>query len=134
MRAVVASLALLAVVGCFSPRPEKVWMDQYEGLRQIPDMNTRVNMLTGIMRSAAYSGDAAAVKRFLKDFRGDPRHDELAAECARYIKETKLEDAEMIANLIEDEQRRAYTLSELKPKPKDDDTKPDEKAVKPSKP
>jgi hypothetical protein len=122
----IAVVVLLGVIGCASgPKPEKMWMDQYEGLRQIPDMGTRVNMLTNLIRTAAYAGDGAAVKRFLRDFEGDPRHDELAVEAVKYLRESKPEHAMLVAESIEDELRRETILADLRPK-KNDEKKSEE--------
>jgi hypothetical protein len=117
-------LSTLLFVGCLGKMPEKIWMDQYKGLSQLPDPNTRLNVLAQITESAAYAGDAAAVKRFLKDFREDPRHDDLAARCAKHLAGQKLADGEEIADLIFDKTRREATLAEIRPKPekKDDET------------
>ena len=117
----VACLALLAVSasGCafFAPLPKQIWLDQYRGLSQLPDGNARLTALAQVTTSAAYDGDAAAVKRFLKDFRGDPRHDDLAAKCAIQLAEKDMADAESVANLIESPGRRSETLDKLRPKP-----------------
>lgn len=91
-------------------------MDQYRGLAQLPDPSTRMNVLANITESAAFSGDAAAVKRFLKDFEKDPRHDDLAARCAGHLSAQNGEDAVMVANLIEDKQRRTSVLADVSPK------------------
>ena len=115
-----AWLALIAasMSGCafFAPLPKKIWLDQYTGLAQLPDPGTRLNVLAQVTESAAYDGDAAAVKRFLKDFRGDPRHDDLAAKCAQRLAGKDMGDAEAVAGLIDDPARRAETLVKIRPK------------------
>ena len=131
-----ACLVVLAAAlpGCafFAPLPKQIWLDQYKGVAQLPDSNVRLNALANVTESAAYDGDAAAVKRFLKDFRGDPRHDDLAAKCAAHLvgKDQDGNDkvgAEEIAELIDDPARRAETLAKLRPKPEKRDLKPDSK-------
>ena len=116
----VACLALLAVSasGCafFAPLPKQFWLDQYHGLSKLPDGNTRLTVLAQVTASAAYDGDAAAVKRFLKDFRGDPRHDDLAAKCAVQLAEKDVADGVSVAKTIEDPERRAETLDKLRSK------------------
>ena len=116
----VTCLALIAATfpGCafFAPLPKKIWLDQYNGLAQLPDPGTRLNVLAQVTESAAYDGDAAAVKRFLKDFRGDPRHDDLAAKCAVQLAGKDMADAEAVAGLIDDPARRAETLVKVRPK------------------
>ena len=115
-----AWLALIAasIHGCafFAPLPKKIWLDQYNGLSQLPDPGTRLNVLSQVTESAAYDGDAAAVKRFLKDFRDDARHDDLAAKCAQRIAGKDMADAEAVAGLIDDPARRAETLVKVRPK------------------
>ncbi len=119
----VTCLALLAVSasGCafFAPLPKQIWLDQYHGLSKLPDGNARLTALAQVTTSAAYDGDAAAVKRFLKDFRGDPRHDDLAAKCAVQLAEKDMGDAESVANLIENPARRSETLNKLRSKPEE---------------
>ena len=119
----VTCLALLAVSasGCafFAPLPKQIWLDQYQGLSKLPDGNARLTALAQVTTSAAYDGDAAAVKRFLKDFRGDPRHDDLAAKCAIQLAEKDMGDAELVANLIENPARRSETLNKLRSKPEE---------------
>ena len=119
----VTCLALLAVSasGCafFAPLPKQIWLDQYHGLSKLPDGNARLTALAQVTTSAAYDGDAAAVKRFLKDFRGDPRHDDLAAKCAIQLAEKDMGDAELVANLIENPARRSETLNKLRSKPEE---------------
>ena len=118
MRAVLLALIAASCSGCafFAPLPKKIWLDQYNGLAQLPDPGTRLNVLAQVTESAAYDGDAAAVKRFLKDFRGDPRHDDLAAKCAQRLAGKDMADAEAVANLIDDPARRAETLVKIRPK------------------
>ena len=119
-----AWLALIAasMSGCafFAPLPKQIWLDQYHGLSQLPDPNTRLTVLAQVTESAAYDGDAAAVKRFLKDFRDDARHDDLAAKCAQRIAGKDLAAADDIAGLIGDPGRRAEALDKLHPKPEAD--------------
>lgn len=121
MRAVLLALIAASISGCafFAPLPKKIWLDQYNGLAQLPDPGTRLNVLAQVTESAAYDGDAAAVKRFLKDFRGDPRHDDLAAKCAQRLVGKSLADAEAVAGLIDDPARRAETLAKIRPKVED---------------
>ncbi len=118
MRTVLLALIAASISGCafFAPLPKKIWLDQYNGLAQLPDPGTRLNVLSQVTESAAYDGDAAAVKRFLKDFRGDPRHDDLAAKCAQRLVGKSLPDAEAVAGLIDDPARRAETLVKIRPK------------------
>ena len=118
MRTVLLALIAASISGCafFAPLPKKIWLDQYNGLAQLPDPGTRLNVLSQVTESAAYDGDTAAVKRFLKDFRGDPRHDDLAAKCAVQLAEKDVGDAESVANLIDDANRRAETLEKLRAK------------------
>ena len=121
MRTVLLALIAASISGCafFAPLPKKIWLDQYAGLAQLPDPGTRLNVLAQVTESAAYDGDTAAVKRFLKDFRGDPRHDDLAAKCAQRLVGKSLADAEAVAGLIDDPARRAETLVKIRPKVED---------------
>ena len=121
MRTVLLALIAASISGCafFAPLPKKIWLDQYNGLAQLPDPGTRLNVLSQVTESAAYDGDTAAVKRFLKDFRGDPRHDDLAAKCAQRLVGKSLPDAEAVAGLIDDPARRAETLVKIRPKVED---------------
>ncbi len=113
----VACLALLAasVSGCafFAPLPKQIWLDQYRGLSKLPDGTTRLNVLAQVTASAAYDGDTAAVRRFLKDFRGDPRHDDLAAKCAVQLAGKDAAGAVAVAESIESPERRAEALAKL---------------------
>jgi hypothetical protein len=131
MRTVFA-VGLLMLVGCLGKLPEKIWMDQYKGLAQLPNPEQRMNVLAQITESAAYAGDAAAVKRFLKDFRDDPRHDDLAARCAKHLANKELADGEKIADLIVNDNQRNATLFEIRPKKEAaEEAKPEAKAGKP---
>ena len=119
MRLTCLALLAVSVSGCafFAPLPKQIWLDQYQGLSKLPDGTTRLNVLAQVTASAAYDGDAAAVKRFLKDFRGDPRHDDLAAKCAAQLAGKDMAGAEAVAESIEDPARRAEALDKLRPKP-----------------
>lgn len=119
MRLMLAALLALTTSGCafFAPLPKQIWLDQYHGLSKLPDGTTRLNVLAQVTASAAYDGDTAAVKRFLKDFRGDPRHDDLAAKCATQLADKDMAGAEAVSGSIEDPDRRAEALGKLHPKP-----------------
>ena len=125
MRVTIVVLLAFTVPGCafFAPLPKQIWLDQYHGLSKLPDGNTRLSVLAQVTASAAYDGDAAAVKRFLKDFRGDPRHDDLAAKCATQLAGKDLAGAEAVAGSIEDPARRAEALDKLRPGPAESMTK-----------
>ena len=117
----VACLTFLAasVSGCafFAPLPKQVWLDQYRGLSNLPDENARLTALARLTTSAAYDGDTPAVKRFLKDFRGDARHDILAAKCAEQLAGKDMAGAVAVAESIENPEQRAEALDKLRPKP-----------------
>ncbi len=121
MRVTLVALLAVTVSGCafFAPLPKQIWLDQYHGLSKLPDGATRLNVLAQVTASAAYDGDTAAVKRFLKDFRGDPRHDDLAAKCATQLAAKDMAGAESVAASIEDPARRAEALDKLRPKPEE---------------
>jgi len=119
MRVTFLVLLAASVSGCafFAPLPKQIWLDQYRGLSNLPDGNARLTALAQVTTSAAYDGDTAAVKRFLKDFRGDPRHDDLAARCAAQLAEKDAAGATEVAESIEDTGRRVEALGKLRSPP-----------------
>lgn len=119
MRVTFVLLLAASLSGCafFAPLPKQIWLDQYHGLSKLPDGSTRLNVLAQVTTSAAYDGDTAAVKRFLKDFRGDVRHDTLAAKCAEQLAGKDMAGAVAVAESIENPEHRAEALDKLRPKP-----------------
>ena len=119
MRVTCLALLIVSASGCafFAPLPKQIWLDQYRGLSNLPDPNTRLNVLAQVTASAAYDGDTAAVQRFLKDFRGDVRHDILAAKCAEQLAGKDMAGAEAVAESIENPEHRAEALAKLRPVP-----------------
>jgi hypothetical protein len=93
-----------------------MWVEQYRGLRNIPDATMARNMLANLCESAAYAGDAGAVLMILRDLEDEPqRHDELAARCVGHLARQDLSGAELVLDRIEDEGLRAGAAAKLKP-------------------
>jgi len=109
------TVVCVCVVGCTSAPPaKKLWVDQYKGLRNIPEPTMARNMLTNICESAAYDGDASAVLMMLRDLRDEPlRHDELAARCAAHLYGRDAESAKRIVAAIGDPNLQAATKDKL---------------------
>ena len=107
--------ACLVVVGCTSAPPaKKLWVDQYKGLRNIPDPTMARTMLSNVCESAAYDGDASAVVMMLRDLRDEPlRHDELAARCAAHLCGRDAESAKRVVAVIGDRNLQEATRAKL---------------------
>jgi hypothetical protein len=130
-RLLLGGLIAATLPGCafFAPLPKKIWEDQYRGLDQLPPGDGRLQALASITESAAHDGDAAAVRRFLKDFIGHPKHDDIAARCVAALAgraqlggdidpRIAMADADDIAALIADPGKRTEVLGKIHPKPK----------------
>jgi len=128
MRRTLPFVCLVVVVGCESgPAPKQIWLDQYRGLRAIPDATMARSMLANVCESAAFSGDGAAVVMMLRDLEDEPqRHDELAARCASHLYGHDAEAARRVVGKIGDRTLQAATRDKLFGK-KDDAAKGGEK-------
>lgn len=113
-----AFVAVLACAGCASSSGTLDWQLKYA--RSIPDPQGQASAMVAVARSAAYVGDISVLTRALRDLRGDPRHDDTAAECAIHLQRSeKPAEARRIAKRILDPTRRQEVLDKLAEKPKE---------------
>ena len=115
MRGSLLVFALLLLAGCVTP-PDQMWVEQRKGIQAIPNPDTRLNALANVAESAAYAGDASAVKMLLKDLENDPRHDQVADRCATQIANKTPADGVRIAKLIKDPGKQKEALTRLESK------------------
>lgn len=91
------------------------WQMKYA--RDIPDPEARASAFASVARSGAYVGDADAVLSALRELRDDPRHDEVAAECAVHMNQAgHPPEAKRVAKRIGDPGRRQEVLDKLAPR------------------
>ena len=115
MRESLLVCVLFVLAGCATP-PDRMWVEQRKGIQAIPNPDTRLNALANVAESAAYAGDASAVKLLLKDLENDPRHDQVADRCATQIANKSPADGVRIAKLIHDPAKQKETLTRLETK------------------
>lgn len=106
MRRLLLLAVLSPAVGCLAAPPDKLWVDQRNGVRAIPDPARRADMLAAVCESAAQAGDAAAVKMILRDFDDDLRHDDLAGRCAGHLASHSRRAGRAVADRITDDAKR----------------------------
>ncbi len=104
------------LVGCMgtgtSANNFLAWQIRYA--RDLPDANARNSAMISVARSAAYVDDVDTLSTALRELRNDPRHDETAAECARFLADSgKVESARKVAKKIDDPLRKQDTLEHI---------------------
>jgi hypothetical protein len=103
---------LLFSAGCAGSDSYLAW--QVKHARAIPDPQGRAAATAAVARSAAYTGDVSMVSTALRDLRDDPRHDEVAAECALHLGQAgHAADGRRVATRISDPVRRREVLDKL---------------------
>lgn len=107
-----AFVAVLLSAGCASSSSYLDWQIQYA--RSIPDPQGQAAAMAAVARSAAYGGDLSVLTAALRELRDDPRHDDVAAECALHLHQSgNTADARRVAKRIADPTRRQETLDKL---------------------
>ena len=87
---------------------------QLKNSRNIPDPSARASAMVAIARSAAYSDDIDHYNTAMRELRGDPRHDEIAVQCATFLAEAgKVESAKKVAKKIDDPARKQDVLAQI---------------------
>ena len=123
---------VVSAAGCFGPSAyvdhtaSDYLAQQIKASRNIPDPNARASAMAAIARSAAYREDFDHFNTAMRELRGDPRHDEVAAECATHMAEAGKPDvAKKLAKKIDDPTRKQELLDKIAGKadvPKPDTT------------
>lgn len=113
LRVVVAGWVVAHLpAGCLAPAGPLDWQLDYA--RNCPDPVAATNMTIGVARSAAYMGYTDSVFTALRDLRDDPRHDEVAGQCATQLAAVgKPADARRVAKRIADPDLRRQALDKL---------------------
>jgi hypothetical protein len=116
--------------GCFSSGPPQdpavasYLSQQIRNSRKIPDDNARASAMVSIARSAAFRDDMDHFNMAMRELRGDPRHDDTAAQCATFLADAgKVDTAKKVAKKIEDPARKQELLDKFSGK--SDAAKPD---------
>jgi hypothetical protein len=80
-----------------------------------PDPVARANSLTVFAQAAGSIGDVATVKLALQDLAADPRHDEIAEQCAIQLGNGGQWFAAIeVAGLVKDEPKRKEALFKVR--------------------
>jgi hypothetical protein len=103
----------LAVGGCLSM--DGAWESQRQALITNPDPVARANSLAVFAASAGSIGDSTTVKLTLNDLAADPRHDEVAEQCAIQLGNGGHWLAAIeVAGLVKDEAKRKEALFKVR--------------------
>jgi len=105
-------IVAIVVTGCATR--DGAWEQQLRAARAIEDPPQRADALATAAAAAGSVGDLATVKNALGDLADDPRHDDVAEQCAIQLGNAAYwfaaKDAAM---LIKDEGRRKAALSKV---------------------